>query len=191
MGAMPVAMAVGGQGLAAYGQYMQAVEQANAMRAQAGALEANATANDLHTQERENLQRRRAAVVLGEQRAAIGQSGFGSGGTMGDIVRESGTNSELDALAIRFEGRVKSDEMRGQAEQLRYGAKQTKRAAGINAGTSLLTGVASGYGAYAAMGGTPDKAGYSIFGPSNVMRHSAIPRSAASARTASNVLRGY
>ena len=110
---------------------------------------------------------------------------------MGDIVTQSATNSELDALAIRYEGRVKSNEMRGQAEQLRAGAKQVKKAAGLGLATSLLTGAASGYGAYASMGGTPDKAGYSIFGPSNVMRHSAIPRGFSAAGAASNTLRGY
>lgn len=191
MGAIPIAMAVGAPMLQAYGQYMQASDAADVMRLEAGGLDANARVNDIQTNMRENLQRRRAGEVLGEQRAGIAQSGFGSGGTMSDIARQSGTDAEMDALAIRYEGRVKSDEMRGQAEQLRYGAKQTKRAAAIGAGMSLLTGAASGYGAYASMGGTPDKLGYSMSGPSNVMRHSAIPRGFSSARSASNTLRGY
>lgn len=191
MGAIPIAMAAGAPMLQAYGQYMQAGAEADAMRAQARGLEGNASINDLQTNSAENLQRRRAGAVLGEQRAAIAQSGFGSGGTMGDIVRQSVTSSELDALAIRYEGRIRSDEMRGQAEQLRFGAKQTKKAAGLGLATSLLTGAAGGYGAYASMGGTPDKLGFSVLGPRNVMRHSAIPRGFSAASSASTTLRGY
>lgn len=191
MGAIPIAMAAGAPMLQAYGQYMQAGAEADAMRAQARGLEGNARINDFQTAEREGLQRRRAGEVLGEQRAAIAQSGFGSGGTMGDIVRESVAGSELDALAIRYEGRVRSDEMRGQAAQLRAGAKATKKAAGLGLATSILTGAAGGYGAYASMGGTPDKLGFSVLGPRNVMRHSAIPGGFSSARSASNTLRGY
>ena len=191
MGAIPIAMAVGAPMLQAYGQYMQADSEADVMRLQARQLDANAGVNDAQTALREGLQRRRAGEVLGEQRAAITQSGFGAGGTMGDIVTQSATNSELDALAIRYEGRVKSDEMRGQATQLSAGAKATKRAAGIGLGASILTGAASGYGAYASMGGTPDKLGFSVLGPKNVMRHSAIPRGFSAANSASKTLRGY
>ena len=191
MGAIPIAMAVGAPMLQAAGQYMQAGAEADAMRAQALGLEGNARINDAQTALREGLQRRRAGEVLGEQRASIAQSGFGSGGTMGDIVRQSVAGSELDALAIRYEGRVRSDEMRGQAEQLRFGARQTKKAAGLGLATSLLTGAAGGYGAYATMGGTPDKLGFSMFGPRNVMRHSAIPGGFSAASSASTTLRGY
>ena len=191
MGAIPIAMAVGAPMLQAYGQYMQADSEADVMRLQAGQLDANAGVNDAQTALREGLQRRRAGEVLGEQRASIAQSGFGSGGTMGDISAQSATNAEMDALSIRYEGRVKSDEMRGQATQLRAGAKATNRAAGIGLSASILTGAASGYGAYASMGGTPDKLGFSVLGPKNVMRHSAIPRGFSAANSASKTLRGY
>lgn len=191
MAAIPVAMAAAGPILQQAGNYMQAGAEADAMRVQARGLEGDAAINDIQTAAREGLQRQRAGQVLGEQRASIAQSGFGGGGTMGDIVRQSVAGSELDALAIRYEGRVRSDEMRGQAEQLRAGAKATKRAAGLGLATSILTGTASGYGAYASTGGTPDKAGYSVLGPKNVMRHSAIPRGFSAANAATTTLRGY
>lgn len=175
MGAIPVAMAVGAQVLQGAGTYMQASNEADTMRMQARGLEGNATINDIQTAAREGLQRQRAGQVLGEQRAAIAQSGFGAGGTMGDIVRQSVAGAELDALATRYEGRVRSTEMRGQAAQLRAGAKATKQAAGLGLATSLLTAPVTGYGTYAASGGTPDKLGFSVLGPRNVMRHSAIP----------------
>ena len=47
-------------------------------------------------------QQRRAGEVLGEQRAAIAQSGFGATGTMTDIARQSGAESALDAMNIRL-----------------------------------------------------------------------------------------
>jgi hypothetical protein len=106
-------------------------------------------------------------------------------------VGESAANSELDALAIRFQGRVKADSLRGQAQQKLYTAGQTKRAAGIGLATSTIGAVASGYGAYTTMGGTPDKLGFSVLGPKNVMRHSAIPGGFSAARSASNTLRRY
>lgn len=191
MGAVPVAMAMGAPVLQAWGGYMQASGEADALRASARQDEANARNVEIQSAAEEDLQRRRAGAVMGEQRAAIAQSGFGSGGTMADLVGESAANSELDALAIRFQGRVKADTLRGQAQQKRYTAKQTKRAAGIGLATSVLGAVASGYGAYATMGGTPDKLMGSVLGPKNVMRHSAIPRGQSAASSAAYTLRGY
>lgn len=191
MAAVPVAMAAGSSLLQGFGQYQQASAEADRMRAEASQLDSNARVNDQQTNLAEGLQRRRADALLGEQRASIAQSGFGSGGTMGDIARQSGIEASLDALATRYEGNVRSASMRGQAEQNRWGAKQTKRAAGIGLATSLISGASSAYGAYAATGGTPDKLGYSILGPKNVMRSSAIPGGFSQANSASRIIGGY
>ena len=191
MAQIPLAMAVAAPIMQAVGGYQQADAEAGRMRTEAGLLEANARTVQQQTAIKEGLQRRRAGAVLGEQRAAIAQSGFAPSGTMGDIATQSGTEAELDALATRYEGAVQAQSMQGQAAQLRAGARQTKRAAGIGLATSFLTGAASGYGTYAATGGTPDKLGFSALGPRNVMRHSAIPGGFASADSASNILRGY
>lgn len=55
---------------------------------------------------REEQQRRESRYLLGAQRAAIGQSGVGFGGSSADIMRQSSAAAELDALNIRYAGDI-------------------------------------------------------------------------------------
>lgn len=52
----------------------------------------------------EEQQRREARQLLGAGRAAVAQSGIAMTGSAADIMKQSATNAELDALNIRYAG---------------------------------------------------------------------------------------
>lgn len=127
-------------------------------------------------------QERRSGVILGEQRAAIAQSGFGSSGTMLDIARQSGAEAKLDALTTRYEGATREASASQDAAMARWEADQQRKQAKFAIGSSLFMAPAKGYLGYSAAGGTFGAKG------SGVMRYSAIPKATASAKEASSTL---
>lgn len=93
----------------------------------------------------EDAQRRRAQMVLGQQRAAAAESGSDlSTGTNADLATQSATNAELDALNIRYQGKL------GQLSGTEQAGLDDMRA--DDATTAGQLGVASaalsGYGSY-------------------------------------------
>ncbi len=104
---------------------------------------------------REEQQRRQARQLLGRQRAAVAQAGIGWGGSALDIMEQSATLAELDALTIRYEGDLKARGLLAEAEFDKYAGqvamasgKAAKKASYISAAASLLQGAAAGYGAF-------------------------------------------
>ncbi|MDB5472001.1 MAG: hypothetical protein JWR84_3561 [Caulobacter sp.] len=71
---------------------------------------------------REQALRRESDQLLGAQRAAMAESGTGTGGSNGLIAAQDATLTELDALTERYEGRLKMTELDNQADLL--GAEQ-------------------------------------------------------------------
>ncbi len=71
---------------------------------------------------RQEAMRRQSDQLLGAQRAAVAESGTGSGGSNGLIMAQDATLAELDALTERYEGRLKMAELDNQADLL--GAEQ-------------------------------------------------------------------
>ena len=92
----------------------------------------------------EDAQRRRAALVMGQTRAAIDQSGGGSSGTNADLAAQSATQAELDALNIRYEGKLGVLTNVQQANQYDTAANDATSAGYVNAASSVL----SSYGGY-------------------------------------------
>jgi hypothetical protein len=70
------------------------------------------------TAARELAVRRDAAQTLGEQRAAVAESGTGFGGSNGLIMAQDSALAELDALNTRYEGQLKMHEYDDQARML-------------------------------------------------------------------------
>jgi hypothetical protein len=153
------------------GGYAQAAQSANDMRAQARAARLRADLVDQQTAARVGQVRREAGQVLGEQRAAIAQSGLGMGGTMQAISDSSSRAAELDAAIARWNGTVEATALRDQARGLRRAARATKFNAGLGLASSLLGAGVSGYGGYKALAPTP-------LGGSAIT-NSAIPRAMA------------
>lgn len=107
--------------------------------------------------QKESQQRREAALFQGMQRAAIGQSGTGVGGSNADIEHQSMVFQELDALNIRYQGDLEARGLLSQASLDEYDAD----IAGENAESSRSGGflgmagaLLSGAGAYMKAGGS-------------------------------------
>lgn len=101
---------------------------------------------------KEDLLRRKTAAILGEQRAAIGQSGLGLSGSMLDIYDESETNAEMDALNIRYEGELAARGYGNTANLENYygdnakrNAKQSMTGGYLGMAGSLLSGAGKAY----------------------------------------------
>jgi hypothetical protein len=114
---------------------------------------------------REEQQRRQARQVLGKQRAAVAQAGIGFGGSALDIMEQSATFAELDALTIRYEGDLKAKGLLAEAEYDKYSGqvamamgKAQKKAAYVSAAASMLSGAAGAYKGFSA-GSTAGTAG--------------------------------
>lgn len=157
--ALPFAIA----GLGAFNAFssiQQGEQQSYALKQQAAAerrnqvsLEQQARVARQQAGADEEAQRRQARQVLGSQRAAIGQSGIGFGGTAGMLMDDSAMQAELDALNIRYGGEQQATSLLNQAREagvssdiLKSNAKQAKRSGFLGAGTSLLSAGASLYG---------------------------------------------
>lgn len=107
---------------------------------------------------------RRSSADLGEQAAAFGEANVGTGGSPGQVMKQSATNARMDALNTWYGGELERHALFQEADLSRYNAlieKQNSDAAlikgGLGAGTKLLmgglnfgtyakTGMISGYG---------------------------------------------
>lgn len=160
--ALPFAVA----GLGAFSAIQQGNQQSAALRQQAAAEQRNQqllmqqaqTARQQAGAE-EEAQRRQNRQFLGTQRAAMGQSGVGFGGTPGMLYDDNAMLAELDALNIRYGGEQQAANLINQANEagvsaqiLKSNAKQAKRAGFLGAGTSLLGGAAGLYGKFGGSG---------------------------------------
>jgi hypothetical protein len=149
------ALLLGGAGLAAFGELQSSGDRAAQLRSQQQAAmfdsaiaEQNARMERQQAGAREELQRRRAGQVLGEQRAAFAQAGTGTGGSAADVMAQSLVNAELDALTLRYEGEMRargqeivSTQKTAEAASLGAAASSARRTGGIKALGTVLGGV--------------------------------------------------
>ena len=142
----------------------RAQQQAANYNARMKEIEAGITREQ--TNAREEQQRRQARQILGKQRAAVAQAGIGWGGSALDIMEESATLAELDALTIRYEGDLKAKGLLAEAEFDRYSGevsaamgKAAKRASYVSAAASILSGAAGAYKGFGAGTTTAGTAG--------------------------------
>lgn len=168
MGAAALPLVIGSSIASAFGQYQQGREQEANLKTQskiaarnAALLRGQASLARQQAGADEEAQRREAKRVLGTQRAAIGQSGIGFGGTAGQLIEDSAVQAELDALNIRYGGELQASELAEQAGMsdleakiLKKNAKSAKRAGVMNAATSLLQSGAQAYGSGLLSGGS-------------------------------------
>lgn len=135
----------GGTGLEVAGILMQGNAEKKAANYNAAILESNADQATREAGAREEAQRRDAAFQLGRQRAAIAQSGGGFGGSAADVMRQSASLAELDALNIRYEGDLRRRGLLAEAGMSRWQGKMAKKASYLKATTTLVKG-ATDYG---------------------------------------------
>ena len=140
--------------VSAYLQYEQAEQQAqvqkyNAKVGENRAIEERQRAAFAAEQQREENRR-----VLGRQRALYGQAGVDvNAGSPLLVMADTARQAELDAQIILSGGQSRASAAEAQARLSRYGAGAAQRAGYIGAGTTLLSGAATGYRQYS--GATP------------------------------------
>lgn len=160
MGAFAVPLMIAGGVMGAMGQYQQGRQEEQNLKNQARLANRNALAAEQQARvarqqagrEEETL-RKQARRQIGQQSAAIAQSGIGFGGTAGLLQEDSALQAELDALNIRYGGELEASSLLDQAKMSRYegkilkqNAKQAKRAGIMGAATSLLSMGSNLYG---------------------------------------------
>lgn len=135
-----IGMAVSG-GTALYSGYTQS-QQAQAeseqsrKNAEMAAQQANAA---------EEAQRRRSRSILARQRAAIAESGIGFGGSSETLQQDSAVQAELDALNVRYEGRVRGMGFRTESRFARQRASSAMAGGFLSAAGQLLGGASDVY----------------------------------------------
>lgn len=98
----------------------------------------------------EDAQRRRTAIAMGRQ-AASAAEGSGLEGTNVDLLEQSATDAEIDALNIRYGGQIGQVSNTAQAGLSDMAANDANTAGYLNAGAAAL----SSYGGYRNAGRKP------------------------------------
>lgn len=129
-------MKIVGTAVKAGGQLQQAYSQASMSDAQKDQFLMSAQANrwragTIYQQgnRNEESQRREADIRMGQARAMAAQSGTGMDGSAVDVIQQSASNAELDALNIRYESDLAARGALAQADQDVFGARIKKREA--------------------------------------------------------------
>lgn len=135
------AVLIGKTVLGALGAMQQGQQAQAAANYNAQIQEQNAAVSRAEAGERESEVRRRSAMVLGSQRAAVAQAGGGSGGSAADIMQQSAVSAELDALTTRYEGEMRARGFEQEAASHRYSGEVAASRASSQAFASILGGV--------------------------------------------------
>lgn len=102
-------------------------------QAQSNAAKANAKAAERKAEYDEQIHRERVKQLLSKQRAMIGKSGLEMSGSPLLLMEDTAKQGELDALAIRYGGKINASRYKAPAQ-----AARTQQVLGV--GSSLLTG---------------------------------------------------
>ncbi|MBN6728216.1 hypothetical protein [Burkholderia multivorans] len=153
-------MALGAAAVKGVGSVVSGISGSAQASQQAAALDRNAALSDQQAGQvyaqgvaRESAQRAQAGQQLGEQRAAVAESGFNPNvGSALDVQVQSVRNAELDALQTRYQSILQGGTLEDQARQDRYAARTARASANnslIAGGISAAAGLLGGFGNYA------------------------------------------
>jgi len=123
--------------------------QQKALNYQADIEAANAKMVGQQASAEEERVRREGRQVLGGQRAAIAESGTSFSGSNLDIIRQSTTAAELDALNVQYAGNVERIGLLNQEKATRFNASvagANKKSANKMRWVSAIGSGLSGYG---------------------------------------------
>lgn len=95
---------------------------------------------------------RRTRQTLAETRAAAGANGLALTGSVSDLLGQAETQGNLDALTAVYEGKVRSDKLRSQADSFRAAGANAQTASRFQAAGSLFSGSAKAYGQFQQLG---------------------------------------
>ncbi|TQV80770.1 hypothetical protein [Denitrobaculum tricleocarpae] len=132
-----ISAAVGALGAIQEARASSAASEFNAKIADNNAIiaEQNAAAD-------ETRQRRAAGRQAAASRAAIGAAGVTLEGSPMEVLEDQALEAELDALNIRYGGRLQASNYRSQAQLDRSAARSARTQGFLSAGSTLLRGAA-------------------------------------------------
>jgi hypothetical protein len=96
----------------------------------------------------EERTRRESRQFLGQQAAAVAQSGTGLGGSNADVMRQDAALAELDALNVQYAGDLERRGLLQEAEGHRYTQRSLKAKAKTLMRTRWLSAISAGASAY-------------------------------------------
>ena len=143
--AIPAIIALVGAGVDAYGKHQQGVADEEHAQQQAELGRQEGRIAEQQSLVSEDTQRRTSREFLGRQAAAFAEAGV-SGGSASSVMNQSAINAELDALNVRYRGKLvkfgydynaRTSELEGQAR---------RQNANLAAGGALLRGASEAYG---------------------------------------------
>jgi hypothetical protein len=143
---IPIGLAVAGTALSAGGSIIGANSEAKEMRREAAQLEANAGLERASSQRAAMDERRQAKLAQSRGLAVAGKSGAGiDDPTVVNLMAGIEGEGEYRALSALYEGEESARGMEADAAARRRGAKSTKTAGLIKAGSTILQGGSSMY----------------------------------------------
>lgn len=151
---------IAGSILGAYGSYASGRSDSTQYLMKAKAEEYNAAVSRFMGEQalkastaEQLVLRRNQRQFLGTQRAAVAQAGIGTGGSAADVVAQSTTLAELDAMNLAYEGAARFKAALTQADldevnavSYRYGSTAAQATGRIGAARSLLSGASAIWG---------------------------------------------
>lgn len=127
--------------IGAFGAIQEARASSAASEFNAKIADNNAIIAEQNAVADENKQRRSAGRQAASSRAAIGAAGVTLEGSPLDVLEDQALEAELDALNIRYGGRLQATNYRSQAQLDRSAARNAKTQGFLSAGSTLLQGV--------------------------------------------------
>jgi hypothetical protein len=137
-------LAYAAAGASAASAYQSSVTQKTTADYNAKVAENQAQAARTQGAANEEAQRRQASVAIGRM-ATVAADGSGLSGTSLDMIGQSATNAELDALNIRYGAKIGAANSMDQAGLLRAQGRDAETAGYLSMASSAL----SAYGSYA------------------------------------------
>lgn len=129
--------------LGAFGTLLQGADAKEAGDFNAAMKDYAAQSTEQQAGQSEWRQRRAARIALGDQAAAMGEAGVAGSPSSEAIQRQSSVDAELDALNIRYKGKLAAYGLRQQGRLDRLEGSNAQSEAQFKAGAQLLTSAAN------------------------------------------------
>ncbi len=141
--AVAAVAAVASAGVSAYGMYQQGKTQEAIGNYNAKVDQNNAIAARQQAEFDAQRIRDRNVRLRGAQTAAASKSGLSISGSVQDVMFDSGTQGELDALTSIYKGSISSNAQVAAARLSTFEGNAAANASYVSAGGTLLGGVAN------------------------------------------------
>jgi hypothetical protein len=151
--------AVAGTAVSAVGAYSQGQAQKASAEFNAKVAQNNAQAATQQAGAEAQMIRQRGERLRGAQAAALAKAGV-SGGSAGDVVYDSATQNELEALMTQYRGHVEAGRETSQSQLFQSQAGYAGRAGAINAGSTAISGLANAGWTYSSIRNNQPDYGY-------------------------------